>query len=263
MKSYVFLKIFVISFLFTQGYVHLYCQSPVHNPQNDVPKSSEKPQKTEETKEHEKQTTNSGKEKKSSENFEDLLKKEMEGSESIQENKTSWFSQFLKTTFLLAIIIGIFYGILRIYRFRKQLQVNESEAVKILYQYPLMPGKYLQIVQISGKIYFLGVSDSGIQLISEIKDQDHYHRIQLDIEKENSLPQIDFLSELTKVIKEKINDKKKKNPQKEILASPFQNGDLNHSRNAVRNHINDLKNQKNSFLSDMQNAQKEKEGSHE
>lgn len=196
------------------------------------------------------------------ENFEDLLKKEMEGSEIVVENNTSWFVQFLKTTFLLAVIIGIFYGVLRVYRFKKQLQINESETIKILHQYPLMPGKYLQIVQISGKIYFLGISDAGVQLISEIKDQDYYQRIRLDLEKDNNIPRVDFLTELTKVIKDKVSDVREKRSAPSNNAY-IDNTELDYSRNSVRNHINDLKNRKETFMSDLnepEDAENKREG---
>ncbi|GEM_PF-2728067 len=182
--------------------------------------------------------------------FSDLLEKEMKGRPGMEEEKSSWFFQFFKTLLVLGFLLGIFYGVFRIYKFRQSLAISGADVVKILYSYPLMPGRNLQIVQISGRMFFLAVSDAGVQLISEIHDNDYISQIKMDIEKEGKIPRADFLLELTNLIKEKINGFSGKKPSSPPMESPFSNGNLNHSRNNVRGHIDILRNGKNDFYTD-------------
>ncbi len=182
--------------------------------------------------------------------FSDLLEKEMKGRPGMEEEKSSWFFQFFKTLLVLGFLLGIFYGVFRIFKFRQSLEISGADVVKILYSYPLMPGRNLQIVQISGRMFFLAVSDAGVQLISEIHDNDYISQIKMDIEKEGKIPRADFLLELTNLVKEKINGFSGKKPSFPPMESPFSNGNLNHSRNNVRGHIDILRNGKNDFYTD-------------
>ncbi len=153
--------------------------------------------------------------------FEVLLKKELEGGggkqeENIQELKSvSWSWQILKTCFILIFLLGIFWVGRRFYLFKQTIPGHQSGVMQTLYQYQLSIGRQISIVQLGENLLVLGVSDSGINLITKISDRTTIDQIKLDCEKEASHEKPDFLWELTKKIKEKFYDWSA--PQKKIL----------------------------------------------
>ena len=143
------------------------------------------------------------------EDFNSILQRELETTPAqkakpIQE-RPSWAWQFIKTLFVLSILILIFWGVWKIYFFKKNLPLRSSRVLNILYEYDLLSNKKLQILELGNRLLVLGLSDSGIQLITEISDKDSIEKIKLNCEKENSTEKPDFLLELTNVIKDKIS----------------------------------------------------------
>ena len=185
------------------------------------------------------------------EDFETLLKKELEGgtesAASQKREEISWGWQILKTLLVLIFLIGIFWFGWKLYLFRKRLPLGESEVMQVLYSHNLLAGRQIQIVQLGGRLLVLGISDSGVQLITEISDRNTIDQIKMDCEKARKSEKPDFLWELTKTIKEKVSNwtNPQKNLSKHILPSDVQNwGEL---RKRSQTKIKDLKKQKNFF----------------
>ncbi len=157
------------------------------------------------------------KEKSEFADFEKQLQKELSSSperDAQQTEKPSVFWQFVRTLLTLAILLGIFYGIFRLYKFKRNLPQQAMTALTSLYEYPLGPRQRIQIIEMAGKLLVLGVSENSIQLISEVTDKYTIDRIKLDCATDSEKPPVDFLSELSRSIKTNITDKLRK---KEIV----------------------------------------------
>lgn len=142
--------------------------------------------------------------------FEKQLQKELEGapdSPGAAAEQPSVFWQFIRTLITLAFLLGIFYAIFRLYKFRRQLPTQNFSAVTSLYEYPLGTNQRLQIIEIAGRLMILGVSEGSIQLISEVTDKYTIDRIKLDCAEDNRQPRADFLAELSRAIKSNLRER--------------------------------------------------------
>ena len=143
------------------------------------------------------------------ESMDDLLQKELEETTTrkpqTDETRPSWGWQFLKTFFTLAILLFVFWAMWKIYFFKKNLPARTSQVLKILYEHDISSNKKLQIIEIGNRLMVLGISDSSIQLITEISDKDSVAEIKLNCEKENQTEKVDFFLVLTNTIKDKIS----------------------------------------------------------
>ena len=67
---------------------------------------------------------------------------------------------------------------------KKTKLVTDSEVITVLATYPLAANRIIQVVDIGGQVLVLGVSDSSINLITELKDKEAIDRIRLASSKE-------------------------------------------------------------------------------
>ncbi len=144
------------------------------------------------------------------EDFEKQLQKELETTpdrSATPAEQPSVLWQFVRTLLTLAVLLGIFYGIFRLYRFKRELPAQNFSAVSSIYEYPLGTNQRLQIIEIAGKLMLLGVSENSIQLISEISDKYTVDRIKLDCAEDQKQPRADFLTELSRSIKTNIAER--------------------------------------------------------
>ena len=89
---------------------------------------------------------------------------------------------------MLGLMLGIFYVAMRFLKGRSGSFNSAGELVEVLAMAPLMPGKFIQIVDLAGKLMVLGVSDGGINILSEIEDARTVDRIRLWQSQKNSNP---------------------------------------------------------------------------
>lgn len=138
------------------------------------------------------------------ESFEKLLQKELETT-NVDANQAapSWAWQILKTTFVLGLLMGVFYLVYRIYVFKRRLPGLHSTALRVLYSFPITQGKTLQIIEMANHLLILGLSEGGINLISEITDRARIEQIKLDCEKDNNQVKPDFFIELSRAVSQK------------------------------------------------------------
>ena len=252
------------------------------NTQNTQEANTPHTKDTKDTKET-KTTENSGldrsnekKESAASEpDFDSLLRQELDGiqpeaSSDKKAESVSWSWQILKTFLVLFFLIGFFGIAWKLYLFRKKMPSQESGVMQVLYEYDLSGSRRISIVQLASRLLVLGVSDSGIQLITEITDKHTIDQVKLDCDKERGSEKPDFLWELTKVIKNKFSDWKTSskmvsqsilNPR---LGSGFDPGlpkskaeaqhldHLNQLREKSKSRIQNMKNQKSFFRGEFQ-----------
>jgi len=101
------------------------------------------------------------------------------------EHTVSYPALILKTVAVLgALIIGI-YLLFRFLLKNRNKIVTDSEIIKVLATYPLAANRIIQVVDIAGQVLVLGVSESSINLITELEDKEVIDRIKLISNKES------------------------------------------------------------------------------
>jgi flagellar protein FliO/FliZ len=84
-----------------------------------------------------------------------------------------------KTLFILGLLGGAFYYIFRFLSKKAGIQFLGGDVVTVLSVVPIGQNRYLQIIDLAGRVLVLGISDSSINLITEITDRDEIDRIRI------------------------------------------------------------------------------------
>lgn len=96
---------------------------------------------------------------------------------SVEEESYAWL--IIKTIIVLGALVGGFYYFFRFVTRKAGIQVLGRDVVQVLSIVPLGQNKFLQVVELAGRILVLGVSENSINLIAEVKDRDEIDRIRL------------------------------------------------------------------------------------
>ncbi len=119
-----------------------------------------------------------------------------------KEEGPSFFSVVFRFLGLTALMILILYAGLRFLRARGGPLAGTGDLVQVVATVPLMQGRFLQIVDLAGQLLVLGVSDSGVHLVTEIEDSRLHDRIRLWQAERSRLPSpAGMLERLTGVLK--------------------------------------------------------------
>lgn len=140
--------------------------------------------------------------------FDKQLQRELDrtpGSQINNGEQPSVLWQFVRTLLTLGFLLAIFYGLFRLYKFKRELPQQSFAAITSIYDFPLGPNQRLQVLEIAGRLMILGVSENSIQLISEVTDKYTVDRIKLDCAEDNKAPRADFVTELSRVIKTNLS----------------------------------------------------------
>jgi flagellar biogenesis protein FliO len=95
----------------------------------------------------------------------------------LEEESSVWM--FIKMIIVLGIFGGGFYYFYRFITKKTGVGLFGGEAVKVLSVVPLGQNKFLQVVDLAGKVLVIGVSDSAISLITEVTEKDQIDRIRI------------------------------------------------------------------------------------
>ncbi|HOK03424.1 MAG TPA: flagellar biosynthetic protein FliO [Spirochaetota bacterium] len=152
----------------------------------------------------------------------------------VEEESFVWM--IFKTILVLGLFVGGFYLFYKFVTQKAGLQVSGHEAIKILSMVPVGPNKTLQLVDIGGKIYLIGVSESGISLLTEIDEKDEIDRIRLLSSRSTPVKELtfqDFLAEqlgwvIDRVvdIKDKLTDRGSGKSKTHTKKSSFEESDI-------------------------------------
>ncbi|MBN2040958.1 MAG: flagellar biosynthetic protein FliO [Spirochaetes bacterium] len=96
---------------------------------------------------------------------------------TVEEESYAWL--VFKTIIVLALLVGGFYFFYRFVTKKTGMQSLGRDVIKVLSIVPVGQNKFLQVVDLAGRIMVIGVSDSSINLITEISDRDEIDRIRL------------------------------------------------------------------------------------
>jgi flagellar biosynthetic protein FliO len=158
----------------------------------------------------------------------------------IEEESAAWM--IIKTILVLGLFIGGFYMFFKFITQRAGLHVSGQEAIQILSTVSLGTNKFVQIVDVAGKVFLLGVSDSSINLLTEIKDREDIDRIRLLSSRSTPVQGAtfqEFIAGHVGWVIEKINEKRthgfKKTTLEEISQKEFDMSYLNKQKNRLKN----------------------------
>ncbi len=138
--------------------------------------------------------------------FQRLLEKELKGEEVSSSEGSSFWGQFFRSVFSLGILLALFYGIWRLYILKREhYKESIKGAIEVLIEYPVRPGKFLQVLRIGDRYFLIGVADGGISLLKEWENPAEIESLRLLVEKERSKVVPPFHEKLFSLLKEKWN----------------------------------------------------------
>lgn len=165
----------------------------------------------------------------------------------MEEESVIWM--IFKTLIVLGLFVGGFYMFYKFVTQKAGLQVSGHEAIKILSMVPVGPNRSLQLIDVAGKVYLLGVSESGISMLTEIKDREEIDRIRLLSSRSTPVKDLTFQDFITdqvgwvmdrfNEVKDKINERKNHGSGKvsvqEIPEKDFDMSYLNRQKKRLKN----------------------------
>jgi len=95
----------------------------------------------------------------------------------VEEESSVWM--FIKMILVLGIFAGGFYYFYRFVTKKAGISIFGGEAIKVLSVVPLGQNKFLQLIDVAGKVMVIGVSDNNISMLSEINEKDQIDRIRI------------------------------------------------------------------------------------
>jgi flagellar protein FliO/FliZ len=95
----------------------------------------------------------------------------------VEEESYAW--SFIKMLLVLGLFAAGFYYFYRFVTRKTGVNVFGREAIKVLSVVPLGQNKYLDVIDLAGKVMVIGVSENSINLIAEITDRDQIDRIRI------------------------------------------------------------------------------------
>jgi flagellar biogenesis protein FliO len=113
---------------------------------------------------------------KDSNNSEDLTQRFQS-----QEEAPSAVSLFFKIILVFGLLIGLLYFLLQSLNQKSNQSLPVQSAMKLIGQTRLGTNKSLQMVEIAGRYFVLGASETNLSLVTEITDHDKIMAIQKEV----------------------------------------------------------------------------------
>lgn len=158
----------------------------------------------------------------------------------VDEDSAAWM--IIKTILVLALFIGGFYMFFKFVSQKTGLNLSGGEAIQVLSTVSLGTNKFVQIIDVAGKVFLLGVSESNINLLTEIKDREEIDRIRLLSSRSTpaqgaTFPE--FIAGHVGWVIDKVNEKRtqglKKTTIEELSQKEFDMSYLNKQKSRLKN----------------------------
>lgn len=94
---------------------------------------------------------------------------------------------FIKMFLILAVLVAAIYGVLYFVKRNMNKTVDEDEFLRRVAFLNLAPGKSVEVVTLIDHAYLVGVSDAGINLISEINDKELIEAMNLNADRNRNV----------------------------------------------------------------------------
>jgi flagellar biosynthetic protein FliO len=95
------------------------------------------------------------------------------------ETRTSYPLLIVRTLAVLAVIVVAIWLIFKFLLRSRNKLVADTEMIKVLATFPLAANRLIKVIDVAGKVLILGVTDSNINLITELEDKELIDRIKL------------------------------------------------------------------------------------
>ncbi len=92
-------------------------------------------------------------------------------------SEDSYVWDIFKLLVVLGIMVGGFYYFFRYVTRKTGLNVHGEDVIQTLAMVPVGQNKYIQVVDLAGRILVLGITDGGISLITEVTGREQIDRI--------------------------------------------------------------------------------------
>ena len=107
--------------------------------------------------------------------------------ESTAEYKAPSTTGFIvKTVIVLILVVAAIYGIMLFFKKKNNVSKSDDDFLRRVSSLQLSPGRSIEIVSLIDKAYILGVTDSNINLISEIEDKELIQAMNLNFDKKQN-----------------------------------------------------------------------------
>jgi flagellar biosynthetic protein FliO len=110
--------------------------------------------------------------------------------------RRSMLGLFVKTALVLGIIVVTIYFGLRFFFRRVGFSEEGSGLINVMGSAHLAPNKYIQLVEVGERLLILGVSDNGINLLTEINDKESIDSLKMLHGKSPSFTGVSFSKHL-------------------------------------------------------------------
>lgn len=98
-------------------------------------------------------------------------------SEDVETESYGWL--IFKTLIIIGLLLGGFYYFFRFVTKKTGIQLLGKDVAQVLSVIPIGQNRYLQVVDLAGKVLVLGVTDTNINFITEITEKDQIDRIRV------------------------------------------------------------------------------------
>ena len=93
----------------------------------------------------------------------------------------------VKTIVVLILVVGAIYGIMFFFKKKNNTAKSDDDFLRRVSSLQLSPGRSIEIVSLIDKAYILGVTDSNINLISEVEDKELIEAMNLNFDKKQNV----------------------------------------------------------------------------
>lgn len=130
--------------------------------------------------------------------------------QSAETSNPSGIGVFIRMIVVLIIVVALIYAIFWFIKRKTSVEKSDDKFLRKVSRIDISPGKSVVVVTLIDKAYLLGVSDSGINLISEIDDKELIQAMNLQADKEQNTKKAVNFAEVLEMFTTK-NKKKQKN----------------------------------------------------
>jgi flagellar protein FliO/FliZ len=96
---------------------------------------------------------------------------------------------FLRMLLVLAAVVAVIYAIAYLLKRGLRRHLPQNDLIRVLGSRSLNGSRALHLVQLGRKIFLVGAAESGISLISEIKDEETLDTIRVESSRQARVPQ--------------------------------------------------------------------------
>lgn len=108
-------------------------------------------------------------------------------SANVQSSNPSTLWMLVKMIFSLAIVVGISYGVFYLMKRNLKTTNDNDPFLRQVSQITLSPGKSVQVVTLQNNAYLIGVTDSNINLLGKIEDEQLINAMNLYADGKNNV----------------------------------------------------------------------------